>query len=162
MNLQEIYIEARKVGLSRKCDERMSSDLSLRNLCLMYFDGDDWSMEKDFPKIDVLRQFKGKSEVHGIFTDYVGMPNNLSKCAFFGNSNIQMIYNGFSVSQIILRHDTKATITAAETSIVIINILDNAEVDIECIENARVEVFQYGGKVKCTGDVRITKSSFKK
>lgn len=128
----------------------------------MYFDGDDWSMENDFPKIDILRKFRGKSEVYGIFTDYKGMPNNLAKAAFFGDSNIQMIYNGFSVSQLVLRHNTKANITAAENAILIINLLDNAEVEIISLENARVEVFQYGGKVKSAGDVRITKTSFKK
>ncbi|WP_213279327.1 hypothetical protein [Chryseobacterium indologenes] len=162
MNLQEIYTEAKKIGLSRKCDVRMSSDLSIKNLCSMYFDGDDWSMEYDFPKLEILRKFRGKSEVYGIFTDYKGMPNNIAKAAFFGDSNIQMIYNGFSVSQLVLRHSTKAKITAAENAILIINILDNAEVDINCIENAKVKVFQYGGKIKSTGDVRITKTSFKK
>lgn len=162
MNLQDIYTEAKKIGLSRKCDERMSSDLSINNLCLMYFDGDDWSMQNDFPKLDVLRNFRGKSEVHGIFTDYTGIPNNHTKAAFFGDSNIKIVYNGFSVSQLVLRHNTKAKIVAAENAIVIINILDNAEVDIECIENARVEIFQYGGTVKSMGDVRITKTTFKK
>ncbi|WP_062699392.1 hypothetical protein [Chryseobacterium indologenes] len=162
MNLQEIYIQAKQIGLSHQCNERMTADLSIRNLCEMYFDGDDWSMANDFPEVEVLREYRGKSEVFGIFTDYIGMPNNLNKAAFFGNSDIKMIYNGFSVSQIVLRHNTKAKITAAENAIVIINIIDNAEVDIECIENARVEVFQYGGKVKSSGDVRITKSYFKK
>lgn len=149
-------------GLCKEWQERMMKDSSLSSLCGMYFDGDDWSMENDFPKADILRQFKGKSEVHGIFTDYLGMPNNLSRAAFFGDSDIKMIYNGFSVSQLVLRHNSKAKITATENAILIINILDNAEVDIECIENARVEVFQYGGAVKCIGDVRITKTSFNK
>lgn len=162
MNLQELYIQAKQIGLSSKCNERMSSDLSVKNLCEMYFDGDDWSMQHDFPKIEVLRQFKGRSEVFGIFTDYVGMPNNLQRAAFFGNSKIKMIYNGFSVTQLVLRHNTRAKITASENSIVIINILDKAEVDIECIENARVEVFQYGGQINSSGDVRITKTIFKK
>lgn len=161
MNTQDIYLQAKQIGLSRQCDERMTSDLSVKNLCEMYFDGDDWSMMHNFPKVEVLREFRGRSEVFGIFTDYLGMPNNLAKAAFFGHSDIKMIYNGFSVSQIVLRHSTKAKITAAENSILIINLLDNAEIDINCIENARVEVFQYGGKVKCSGDVRIHKSSFK-
>ncbi|AZA49750.1 hypothetical protein EG346_16875 [Chryseobacterium carnipullorum] len=163
METKEIYRIAKQVGMSPDCKERMSSDLSIENLCQMYFDGDDWSMENDFPKVEVLRQFKGKSEVHGLFTDFVGMPNNLPKAAFFGKSNVQMIYNGFSVSQLVIRHETTATIKAAENAIVIINLLDDAELDIDCIETARVDVFSYGrGKIKYTGDVRIHKSSFKK
>lgn len=162
MNLQEIYIQAVENGICREWQEKMQADLSLKNLCRMYFDGDDWSMEKDFPKIEVLRKFRGQSEAYGIFTDYTGMPSNIQRAAFFGISNIQMVYNGFSVSQLVLRHDTKAKITAAENAILVVNLLDNAEVDINCIEKAKVTVFQYGGKVKSMGDVRITKTSFKK
>lgn len=162
MNLQEVYKQAIENNLCREWQGKMRADLSLKNLCNMYFDGDDWSMEKDFPNLETLRQFKGKSEVYGIFTDYLGMPNNLPRAAFFGNSDVKIIYNGFSVSQVVLRHETKAKITAAENSIIIINILDNAEVDIECIENAKVSVFQYGGTFHSSGEVKIYKSSFKK
>lgn len=162
MNLQEVYKQAIENNLCPEWQGRMRSDLSLSNLCRMYFDGDDWSMSKDFPRLEVLRQFKGKSEVYGLFTDYVGMPNTLERMALFGNSDVKISYSGYSVSQIVLRHNTKAKITAAENSIVIINILDNAEVDIECIEDAKVTIFQYGGKVNSSGEVKIHKSSFKK
>lgn len=163
MELQEIYKQATENGICKEWQEKMKADLSLKNLCEMYFNGDDWSMEKDFPNVETMRNFKGKTEVHGLFTDYIGMPNIVSKMAFFGDSDIKLNYGGFSVSQLILRHGTKAKITASDNSIVIINILDNAEVEIEAIDNSRVEVFSYGNSnIKYTGDVRITKSSFKK
>lgn len=167
METKEIYKNAKQVGLSASCKERMSSDLSVKNLCEMYFDGDDWSMEHDFPKLEILREFKGKSEVYGLFTDFVGMPNIQSKMAFFGRSDVKLNYIGFAkkqyVSQLILRHQTKAKINASDNAIVIINLLDEAELEIECIENARVEVFSYGNaNIKCTGDVRIHKSRFEK
>lgn len=162
METKEIYKNAKQIGLSVACKERMSSDLSVENLCSMYFDGDDWSMENDFPKVEVLRLFKGQSEVYGIFTDYVGMPNNLPKAAFFGTSNIQLIYNEFSVSQLIFRHQTKAKIKVSDNAIVIINILDDAEVEIESIGESSVSVFNYGNReIKYTGNVRVHKSSFK-
>lgn len=153
--------KARKI-----CDEwhaRMVKNPSVENLCKMYFDGDDWAMENDFPSVEVLRKFKGKTESYGLFTDYTGMPNNLKKAAFFGNSDIKMIYNGFSVSQLTLRHNTKATIKAAENAILVINLLDSAELNVECYENARVEIFSYGNeKIKMIGDVKIHKSTLKK
>lgn len=162
METNEIYKMAKSVGMSANCKDRMSSDLSIKNLCEMYFAGDDWSMKNDFPKLDVLREFTGKSEAYGLFTDYVGMPNNLEKAAFFGNSNIQMIYNGFTVSQLILRHKTKAKIKVADHAILIVNILDSAELEIESIDGSRAEIFSYGnGKIQSIGDVRIHKSIFK-
>lgn len=152
---------AKQAGLCKEWQEKILKDSSLKNLCDMYFVGDDWAMEKDFPSIEILREFKGKSEIYGLFTDYVGMPNNLSKAAFFGKSNVQLTYTGFSVSQLNLRHDTEAKIRICDNAVLIINILDNAKIDIECIDNARVEVFSYGNEnIKMLGDVRIHKSKF--
>lgn len=163
MKLIDIYIQATENGICKEWQEKMKADLSLKNLCEMYFNGDDWSMEKDFPNLETMRNFRGITEPYGLFTDYVGYPPTLPKMVFFGDSDVKLNYDGFSVSQLILRHQTKAKITASENAIVIINILDNADVEIEAIENSRVEVFSYAnGKIKYSGDVRITKSSFKK
>ena len=163
METTKILELAIEQNLCQQWQEKMKNDSSIKSFCEMYFAGDDWSMEKDFPNIETLRNFKGKTETYGLFTDYLGMPNNLSKAAFFGDSNIQMIYNGFSVSQLILRHNTKAKISVSENAILIINLLDSAELEIESFENSRVEVFSYGNeKIKMFGDVRIHKSTFKK
>lgn len=162
MKLIDIYIQATENGICKEWQEKMKADLSLKNLCEMYFNGDDWSMEKDFPNVDAMRHFRGVTETYGLFTDYVGMPNILPKMAFFGDSDVKLNYDGFSVSQLILRHNTKAKITASDNAIVILNIMDDAEVEIESIANSMVQVFSYGNSnIKYSGDVRITKSSFK-
>ncbi|NML70026.1 hypothetical protein HHL23_09455 [Chryseobacterium sp. RP-3-3] len=167
METKEILKLATDINLCKPWQEKMKNDLSLKNLCQMYFDGDDWSMENDFPNIETLRNFKGKTEIHGLFADYIGMPNVSSKMAFFGDSDVKLNFVGFAkkqyVSVLILRHNVKAKITASDNAIVIINILDNAEVEIEAVENSRVDVFSYGNSnIKYSGDVRIHKSSFKK
>lgn len=158
---EQILTMAREAGLCKPWQEKVVQDSSLENLCKMYFAGDDWAMEKDFPSLEVLRNFRGQTEVYGLFTDYTGMPNNLPKAAFFGSSNVQLTYTGFSVSQLILRHQTEAKIRVCDNAVLIINILDAAKLDIECIDNARVEVFAYGNEnIKMLGDVRIHKSKF--
>jgi len=166
MELLEIYKQATENNICKEWQEKMKADLSFKNLCEMYFNGDDWSMEKDFPNIETLRNFKGKTEAYGLFTDYVGMPNIISKMAFFGDSNVKLNFEGFAkkqyVSMLIIRHNTKAKITVSDYAKVIINLLDNAEVEIEAIGNSMVQIFSYGNSnIKYTGDVRITKSSFK-
>lgn len=161
MKLLDIYLQATERGLCKEWQEKMKADLSLKNLCEMYFDGDDWAMENDFPNLETMRNFKGITEVYGLFTDYVGLPNMLSKMAFFGDSDVKLNYGGFSVSQLVFRHNSKAKITASENAVVIINLLDSAELEIEAIETARVEIFSYGNSnIKYSGDVRIHKSSF--
>lgn len=152
---------AKQAGLCKEWQGKILKDSSLKNLCDMYFAGDDWAMEHDFPSIEILRDYKGKSEIYGLFTDYVGMPNNLSKTAFFGKSKVQLTYTGFSVSRLILRHHTEAKIRVCDNAKLIINILDNAKLDIECIDTAWVEVFSYSNEnIKILGDVTIHKSKF--
>jgi hypothetical protein len=163
METSKILDLAIENNLCIQWQEKMKKDSSLESLCKMYFAGDDWSMEHDFPKLEVLRQFKGKTEVYGLFTDYTGRPNNLKNAAFFGTSDVEMIYDGFSVSKLILRHSTKAKISVSENAILIINLLDSAELEVESFDNSRVEVFSYKNEnIKLFGDVRIHKSSFKK
>lgn len=163
MKTNNILSLAKKHNLCKPWQEKMKNDSSLESLCQMYFEGDDWSMENDFPDIETLRAFKGKSDIYGLHTDYIGSNKSEFEAAYFGESKIELSYNSYSVSKLILRHDTKAKIKASGNAILIINILDNAEVEIECMEKASVTVFQYDSKqVKSTGNVKVHKSTFKR
>lgn len=163
MELEKIYNKAVENNLCEPWQKKMRSDLTLKNLCQMYFDGDDWAMENDFPKLGTLKEFKGKSEVFGLFTDYIGMPNIQPRMAFFGESEVKLVYSGFSVSTLIIRHNSKVNIQAVDNAIVFVNLLDNAELEIEALESSKVEVFSYNSEnVKSIGNVKVQYSSFKK
>lgn len=163
MKLLDIYTQAVDNDLCKPWQEKMRKDLSLKNLCEMYFNGDDWSMEKDFPNLETLRNFKGITDSYGLFTDYKGSLKNYSKSAFFGVSDVIVEFDKFTVSQMIIRHQSKVKITAKDNAIVIINLLDDAELEIESIGNSRIEIYSYGNSnIKYIGDVRIHKTSFKK
>lgn len=163
MKTNNILSLAKKHNLCKPWQEKMKNDSSLESLCQLYFEGDDWSMENDFPDLNILREFKGKSDVFGIHTDFIGSNVNDFEAAYFGESKIELSYNSYSVSKLILRHDTKAKIKASGNAILIINILDNAKVEIECLDNASVTVFQYdSNQVKSTGNVKVHKSTFKR
>nr|WP_315026092.1 hypothetical protein [uncultured Chryseobacterium sp.] len=163
MRLKEVYKQAVGTNLCKEWQMKMKADLSLENLCRMYFDGDDWSMENNFPSLDILREFKGKSERHGLYTDFSGKNTNKQNLAYFGSSEVLLGYNMFHVGKVILRHETKAKIIAKDHSIVIVNLLDNAELEIECYDKASVLVFCYENQnVKSIGNVKVQTSTFKK
>lgn len=163
MNTKEIYIRAKKVGMSQSCKDNMRSDMSVDNLCKMFFNEDNWSMENDFPSLDILREFKGQSEQHGLYTDFPGKSVNELQSAYFGTSKVLLGYNMFNVGKVILRHETKAKIIAKDHAIVIVNLLDNAELEIECYDKASVSVFCYDNhNVKSIGNVKVQTSTFKK
>lgn len=163
MKLKDVFKQAVNNNLCKEWQGKMKSDLTLENLCRMYFDGDDWSMENNFPSLDILREFKGQSEKYGLYTDYSGKNTNHQNSAYFGSSNVTVGYNMFNVGKLILRHDTKAKIIAKDHAIVIVNLLDKAELEIECYDKASVMVFCYDNhNVKSIGNVKVQTSTFKK
>lgn len=157
-----ILKSAIKLKLCKEWQEKMKNDSSLENLCKMYFDGDDWSMENNFPDLNILREFKGKSDIFGIHTDFIGSNQNEFEAAYFGDSVVSLLYNNYSVGKLILRHNTKARIQTKDNAKLFINILDNAEVEIEAKDNSSVTVFCYGNhNVKSIGNVKVQNSTFK-
>lgn len=162
METKIIYKNAKKIGMSNSCKHQMSSDLSIENLCKMYFDGDDWSMQNDFPDLETLRAFKGKSDVFGIHTDYIGSNQNELQSAYFGDSKVNLLYDNYNVGKLILRHNSKAKVQAKDNAVLFINLLDNAEVEIEAKDSSSVTVFCYENhNVKSTGNVKVQTSTFK-
>lgn len=156
METIEILKKATKLGLCKAWQEKMKQDFSVKNLCEMYFAGDDWAISNNFPTLPVLREYIGRSEEHGIYTDFKGSVYNIHQVAFFGESVAKLEYNGFSVGNIIVRHDSKINITASGNSILFITALDNSEINIECMELSSVTVFnKSSNKITSHGNVTI-------
>ena len=165
MNIgKEIALEAKKKNI---CNEWFQDMLKINNiepLCAMFFLDDNWAMEKDFPNLEILRRFKGDSDQYGLHTDFCGKLENEPQSALFGNSDAEINYTGFFAGILNIRHNSKAKIKASDYAIIVVNILDNAFVEIETSGNAKVRIFQYGNNsnVKITGNVEINKGEWKK
>ena len=162
MKTKEIIKMAADNKICQPWHEEMKKDSSLQNLCKMYFDGDDWAIQNDFPNLETLRKFKGESNTYGLFTDHKAVFKTVTvpklKTAFFGNSDVSLSYAGFTVAEVIIRHKSKATITVFDYAKLKITILDNAEVEVVSTPNASVSVFSYGNsKIKHSGNIKIYK-----
>lgn len=161
---KELATAAKKQKLCKPWLAEMTKATDIKPLCEMYFKGDDWAMEKDFPSLEVLRKFKGESDQYGLHTDYTGELENQKQTALFGKSDAKLNYTGFFAGVLNIRHNSKAKIKASDYAIVVVNILDNAFVEIETSDNAKVRVFQYGNNsnFKITGNVEIKEGKFGK
>lgn len=167
MTTRDILKQAKKAGLCADWQRDFQQDHTMQNLCTKYFEGLDWALENDFPSIETLREFKKETEDFGLFTDYDGMISTEMKSepnqfAFFGNSTVDIDCTDYSVSEIVIRHNAKARILARENCYVIVNIVDNGEAQIECLDEARVTVYDYGKRtrIKTEGNVSVIKSDF--
>lgn len=160
---KEIALEAKKNNLCQAWFKEMMTITNYSKLAEMYFKGDDWAMEKDFPNLSLLRAHKGGIEPYGLITDSTSKLANVLNLAVFGKSKVELEYSGYSVCKLIIRHDSEAIVIAKDNAILYINILDNAFVKIECTDNAKVVVFDYGKntQVESKGNVEVKSSKFK-
>lgn len=164
---KEIALQLRKAKIEI-CNEFYQNMMSFSNyaqLATMYFRGSDWSMENDFPNINILRKHKGGLLPCGMLTDVSGTYSNQRYLGVFGDSDVNLNYDQYSVAQIIIRHNTKAKIVVKDESKIQINLLDKADVHIDCEDEAQVNVYQYSNDATVTfygGKVKVIKSEFKK
>lgn len=160
--MNDIVAKAKELGICQKWGEEMQSSPKMALYCKMYFDGEDWAMEQDFPTLELLQKYKGQTEEYGLYTDHQGAFENWDKIAFFGKSVVEIDYNCFQVGKVNIRHDSKAKIIAEDNAIVMINILDNAEVEVEAKDNAKIFVYRYGlnTKVQSKGSVLVKDRTF--
>ena len=165
MNIgKEIAIDAKKYGLCAEWYKKMLAVTTYKQLADMYFDGDDWSMEKDFPSLSILRQHKGSILHYGLVVDSTEKFENNFRIAFFGNSESEISYSDYAVGNVIVRHQSKVKIKASGSSKVFVNLIDEARVEIETSENASVIIYNYGPRTNYhnQGNVTVKKSSWER
>ena len=164
MDTKEIARLAKSKKICKDWHKRILESQDVESLCAMYFEGDDWAMENNFPSTETLKEYKGQTEEYGLHLDSNENFKNKKDLAFFGDSDVSISYDGFSVSKVIVRHGSKAVIKASDNAIVFVNILDDAFVNIETIGNAKVSVYRYSDNANyiITGRVSVKESNFDK
>lgn len=159
---KEIALEAKKKGICKEWFQDMLKKNDIKPLCDMYFVGDDWAMENDFPDVNLIRRFKGNSNKYGLHADFIGVLENPINCALFGSSDAELLYEGFFAGKLIVRHESKAKITTKGDAFLLVNALDYANVTINALENSRVKVYNYSEKsnIIFLGNVEVVESKF--
>ena len=140
--MKDIIQKAKELNICHEWQNKMLKHQDMKYFCEMYFKGDDWAMEHDFPTLPLLQKYKGQTEEHGLYLDYKGTIKNKPHLAFFGDSNIVLEYDNFQVALVNIRHQSKAKIIAKDYAIITINVLDNAQVEIEKDPTAKVFIYK--------------------
>lgn len=145
MNTKKIISQIDKLHkqglICREWTEEMHKDGSLKQLCKMWFDGSDWSTENNFPDLSVLKNYRGESDLYGLFTDRKGVVNALPQMAFFGESDVTIKLDKYAVCQIYIRHNSRVKIITDETVIVEVNMYDSAKLEHD--DRGNINIYQY-------------------
>lgn len=115
----------------------------------MYLKGIDFCLANDFPSNDFIREnFKGSMEHKGIFLDETINVANMPKCVCLGTTTGRIIVNVYEVCEIFAKHDAALNVVARDNAFVMIDVFDDAVVNIHASDRAKVCVNHYGGEIK--------------
>lgn len=111
----------------------------------MYVKGIDFCLEKNFPANDDLVNLGGdRLEQYGIYVDRVVDYPAGDFLVFLGRSEGPVIANGFSVSQIFIKHECDISLKVADNAFVVIDCFDNSKLDVTASGNSKVMINVYG------------------
>lgn len=145
---KELAHAAKKKGI---CEDWFKDILNTEDkgkLIEMYLRGIDFCLSNEYPSLSFIREnFVGAMEPYGVFLDEEIKAENSRHVVALGNCNGTADYSGFEVGQVFAKHNAKLTVTAKDSSFVMIDVFDNAEVEVIASDNAKICVNHYGGRV---------------
>lgn len=151
--------DAKNKGICEEWHEKLRSTKDIKLLADMYFKGIDFCLSNEFPSNEFIKNnFKGKIEQYGIFLDEKNISlENKRKFVALGSCTGIVKYNGFSVSELFVKHDSVIEILSSGNSFVVIDVFDSAKINVESSGTSRVCINRYGGivNVKETEDSKI-------
>nr|DAV72141.1 MAG TPA: hypothetical protein [Caudoviricetes sp.] len=125
--------------------------------------GIDFAIKHNYPTNTFIKENFDKDILHknGIFVDEDVQKRNIPQIAVLnGNCKGTLLFDGFSVCDVYVRHDSEVTIDCSQYCKVFINVYDRAKVNVIQKDIASVYVYIHGEDcvVETDGDVMQRKS----
>jgi len=160
--VQQLKKDGVEKGLCRLWQRKLIGELSTEELAKLYIKGIDFCISEDYPTVDFLREhFRGKCEQYGVYVDDEVRENNLPDVVLNGDCKAMLEYDGYTVSRIYSRHNTRASVNVSDYAIVTIDAFDksnlvvavaggNAQVFVNIYGDSQVQTIGSGIKVNYT------------
>ena len=151
MNLaQQLAKDAKTKGICDSWHKKLKSlDNNKRAMLMMYLRGIDFCISNDFPTNDFIRDnFKGEMEDYGIFLDDDNIQVvNYKKIVALGSCKGEIEVTGYTTSEIIVKHQSDVKIIAGEHAFIVVDLFDDAKIEVTASDKAKVKINRYGGRV---------------
>lgn len=145
---KELAHTAKKKGICEDWFKDLLNTEDKGKLIQMYIKGIDFCLSNEYPSLSFIREnFVGAMEPYGVFLDEEIKAENSRHVVALGNCNGTANYSGFEAGQVFAKHNSKLTVTAKDSSFVMIDVFDNSEVEVIASDNAKICVNHYGGRV---------------
>lgn len=146
--IKELSKEAKRLNCCREGFEGLLSACDITGLCHLYIRHIDFCFEHDFPSKDYIKATFGKeTSKHGIYVDEDIEVCNQGSCIALGSSKGSVLTSDYGVSEIHARHDSNLKVIAKGNAFVMVDVYDDAVVDVCAYDRAKVCVNKHGGNV---------------
>lgn len=160
MNLTKTLAqEAKHKGICNEWYRRLKSlnPHDKRAMVDMYLRGIDFCLRNEYPSNGFIKaNFGNIAHEAGIFVDEKINVLNAPKCVCLGATKGKITVMDYAVCEVFAKHDSELNIIAKGHAFVMVDIFDNAIINIHTFDSAKVCVNRYGGTVKTYADKEAT------
>lgn len=140
---KKIADESLKLGICDKWYNLIKGSQNMEFVAKLFFLGSDWSMENNFPNLELAREIKHLIEPYNILVDFDKQIHHLyDEMALIGNSNIEVKHSGFEVVNYYVRDNSILKLKASENCIINITATGNSIIFTESIDNAKINIYK--------------------
>jgi hypothetical protein len=147
---KELAAEAQTKGICEEWCHRLRNTEDKHALIQMFLKGIDFCISEDFPSPRFFQLFDGIRQQYGIFRDEPVKVENSEYIVAFGKCTGVGRYTGYAAGQVFVKHEGKLNIKATGNAFVMIDVFDNAEIEVTAEDHAKICVNEYGGTVFST------------
>lgn len=156
---EELKQQAISLGLCAEWQGRWNSDVDIKTLTDMMFEGINFCMKHHWPDTEAIVSILPQDfrRAHAIVANDTYSLLNPKKALITGDSSSNIRFNGIASGNVYVRDTSKVTITAKGRARVFVRAYENAEITAESGENAHIVVIKCSPtiSVKQTGNVIV-------
>lgn len=137
------------------CDKGQSDLMSAKgksDMVTAFWHGIDFCLARNYPNLTTLKHFflPELRDQHIYIDESVSLVNE-KRAVFLGDCTAEFITGEYKVSRLYVKHGSRLKVIASGHAYVMIDALDNARIDVEVSDEARVIINVYA-KATVTGE----------
>lgn len=142
---KQLAKDAKKKGICKEWHNALKKQTDREAMVEMYLRGIDFCLRNDYPANDFIQAHFGDIAPRmGVFVDSEIVVENRPKCVCLGATFGKVTTNGFNVCEVFAKHEAEINVIAADNAFVMLDVFDNAVVNIYAHDRAKVCVNKYG------------------
>lgn len=148
--------EAVSLGLCAQWTAEWKDNSSKDEMVDKFVTGIDFCIKHNFPSTKVMKKdFGDVIHAHGVYVDENVRLTNPELVILNGCCVSNISYDMITAGEIYVRHDCTLSLYVRGMSFIVVNVYDNARVEVHTDEYSKCTVFQYGGEVIASEGVKV-------